>query len=92
MSIFETTNENASRPSRDRALELFTDRTDIIAAFARYLNSDPAPQKIIFLHGVGGNGKSLLLRYLQAKLCFRVPEKEWDKLQLIPDAELALAL
>ncbi len=51
------------------ALRLFCDRYDVVRLFLTYLNDEPKNQ-ILFLHGDGGNGKSLLLRYLQ-KYCSR---------------------
>ena len=46
--------------SGDRALELFTDRHELTRRFAQYLNEEPAPEKILFFYGGGGNGKSFL--------------------------------
>ena len=60
-----------------RALTLFTDRYEAIRGFACYLNDDPARPEIIFFHGDGGNGKSLLLRYLRQHCCKRLPADEW---------------
>jgi hypothetical protein len=49
------------------ALDLFTGRGDIIRRFSQYMNED-TPQKILFLYGKEGSGKSLLLRFLK-KYC-----------------------
>ena len=47
-----------------RALELFRDRLDARALFARHLNALQTPETILWFHGDGGHGKSLLLRKL----------------------------
>jgi len=31
---------------------------------------------VLYLHGLGGNGKSLLLRFLAARCCVRLPPGE----------------
>ncbi len=62
-----------------RALECFTDRTEAVQRFNQYLNEDPAQRTFLFFHGVGGNGKSLLLRFLR-KHCCR-PLTGWESLQ-----------
>ena len=57
----------AARPAlyeNHRSLSLFTDRHELIRAFATHLN-EPRDERILFLHGDGGNGKSLLVRHLQ---------------------------
>jgi hypothetical protein len=41
------------------ALRLFCDRYDVVRLFLTYVNDEPKNQ-ILFLHGDGGNGKSLL--------------------------------
>ena len=54
------------------------------------LNDDPAPQNILFFYGEGGNGKSLLLKYLRQKACKRmISPTDWAKVKAKPDAELA---
>lgn len=63
MSIFDETRERDSRRlSADRALELFTNRDELICLFQRYVNDDPPRNQLLYVHGTGGNGKSLLLR------------------------------
>jgi len=52
-----------------RALECFTDRTEALQLFNQYVNDDPAKPTLLFFHGVGGNGKSLLLRFLRKHCC-----------------------
>ena len=62
-----------------RALEHFTDRTEAVGRFNQYVNDDPAKPTLLFFHGVGGNGKSLLLRFLR-KHCCRL-FTGWENLQ-----------
>ena len=52
-----------------RALECFTDRTEALQRFNQYVNDDPPKPTLLFFHGVGGNGKSLLLRFLWKNCC-----------------------
>src|SRR5262249_55068953 len=78
--------------AHDRSLELFFDRFEVIARFAALINEDPAPRRLLYLHGLGGNGKSLLLRYLATRCCVRLPPKEWERVRRLPDAELPVAL
>lgn len=56
------------------------------------INEDPAPRRVLYLHGLGGHGKSLLLRYLAARCCVRLPAGEWDRARRLPDAEVPTAL
>ena len=74
-------NAKVSVTSGDRALQLFTDRHEFTCLFAEYLNIDPVPEKIIFFHGVGGNGKTLLLKHLQQRCCKRFPDYIWQQIQ-----------
>jgi tetratricopeptide (TPR) repeat protein len=62
-----------------RALECFTDRIEAVKRFNLYLNHEPSQPTFLFFHGVGGNGKSLLLRFLR-KHCCR-PLSGWENLQ-----------
>lgn len=48
----------------ERAIRFFTDREHARAVFSDYLNSDPPRRTILFFQGDGGNGKSLLLKWL----------------------------
>ncbi|MBK1987511.1 tetratricopeptide repeat protein [Sphaerospermopsis aphanizomenoides BCCUSP55] len=73
----------------NRALQLFTDRYDITRIFVGYLNDDPATNKILFFHGDGGNGKSLLLKFLAQKCCKRLRLESWRELQPKSDQEVA---
>jgi hypothetical protein len=92
VSIFDETGGTVLAVGRDRALELFQDRVEIIRRFAWLLNEDPPPRRLLFLHGMGGNGKSLMLRYLEARCCVRVKPQDWAELREMPDEELAAAL
>jgi hypothetical protein len=77
VSISEETGGGLSAVSHDRSLELFCDRYEVVAHFVSLVNEDPSPRKILYLYGLGGNGKSLLLRYLAARCCVRLPPQEW---------------
>lgn len=73
----------------NRALNLFTDRHDLTRVFAGYLNDERPSEKILFFHGDGGNGKSLLLRFLQTRCCKRLRLQSWQGLQSKSDQEVA---
>ena len=92
MSIFEETGGALSAVAQDRSLELFCDRYDLVARFVSLLNDDPPPRRLLYLYGLGGNGKSLLLRYLAARCCVRLPPGEWSRARRLPSAELPAAL
>ncbi|BAC90600.1 tetratricopeptide repeat protein [Gloeobacter violaceus] len=51
------------------ALQHFTNRHSLTRRFATRLHSNPTPQTVLCLHGDGGNGKSLLLRYWYESAC-----------------------
>lgn len=59
-----------------RALDLFTDRHEIIHHFATRLH-ERTDDRIILYRGDGGNGKSLLLRYLKTNCCKVLPPEDW---------------
>src|SRR5262249_33472859 len=61
-----------------RALQHFTNRKSSIRHFAGYINDHPATEKILFFHGDGGNGKTLLLRFLKEKCCKRLNADDWE--------------
>lgn len=87
MPIFDETGLGDSVTEGWRALELFTDRYAEIRIFSGYLNDDPSPKRILFLHGDGGNGKSLLLRMLRNKFCKRLDPGNWEWVKDLPDEE-----
>lgn len=65
------------RQGINQALALFANRSVLIRHFATYLNSDPPREQILFIHGPGGNGKTLLLRYLEKHCCKRLTPVDW---------------
>jgi len=75
-----------------RSLALFMDRYEAIRGFAAYLNGSPARREIIFFHGDGGNGKSLLLRYLREHCCKRLTRDEWLRVQSLGGEAFKVAL
>jgi hypothetical protein len=89
MSIDDELCELQTVTEGDRALQLFTDRYELTRLFAEYLNEEPSHNTILFFHGDGGNGKSLLLKFLRQKCCKRFSPKTWQQLQAIPKDEVA---
>ncbi|MFC4588720.1 ADP-ribosylglycohydrolase family protein [Sphaerisporangium corydalis] len=80
MSIFDDLNQN--RPAGAR---LFVDRHTPCREFAERLNNDPAQQVVQVYVGVGGNGKSALLRTLQRRCVYRIPREHWEEIHGYPD-------
>jgi len=78
--------------AHDRSLELFCDRFEVIARFLSLINDDPPPRRLLFLYGLGGNGKSLLLRYLAARCCVRLRPVEWERVRRQPGDQVRAAL
>ncbi|MBM3235979.1 tetratricopeptide repeat protein [Candidatus Poribacteria bacterium] len=72
-----------------RALKLFTDRCEAIRLFSAYLNDDPPRERILFFYGDGGNGKSLLLRFLREHCCKRLRPDNWEWVKTLPDEKFA---
>ncbi len=70
-----------------RALDLFTDRDSYSRLFLSYLNDDPPRSTILFLHGDGGNGKSLLMARFREHLCKRFEPANWGYLRSLPDSD-----
>lgn len=70
-----------------RALDLFTDRLEACRRFLSYVNDDPSPSSILYFHGDGGNGKSILLEHQRTHLCKRVRPENWAYLATLADAE-----
>ncbi|MGH9837983.1 MAG: hypothetical protein ACREEM_04290, partial [Blastocatellia bacterium] len=77
MPIREETGQGESITEPRRALKYFTNRRGSIRRFAEYLNDHPKNQ-ILFFHGDGGNGKTLLLRYLRQNCCKRLSANDWE--------------
>src|SRR4051812_40380775 len=69
-----------------QALDYFTDRHAAIRRFTAHLNDAAAPPTANFFHGAGGNGKTLLLRFLQERCCKCFDPDNWDYLQILDDA------
>lgn len=88
MSISERADQQRSQTEGNRALELFVDRHELTKRFAEYLNDDPPPEKILIFHGDGGNGKSLLLKFLLNHCCKRLPAEVWQEYKVKPSAEV----
>ncbi|MUH00095.1 hypothetical protein F7734_50610, partial [Scytonema sp. UIC 10036] len=82
-------NRQRSITEGNRALELFTNREGLVRVFATYINDDPSPEKILFFHGDGGNGKSLLLKFLLTKCCKRFLWHIWQE-ELKPKTDVEL--
>jgi ADP-ribosylglycohydrolase/tetratricopeptide (TPR) repeat protein len=91
MSIFDETGQ-ASSLTQDRSLRLFTDRYEIRRSFARRLNQDPPAGTVIFLYGLGGNGKSLLLRLFETQCCYRLSPAEWSEVWSYPEVDFVKAI
>jgi hypothetical protein len=79
--------QNGSLTNGHLALQYFTNRHKFTRQFAEYLNDDPPPTKILFFHGDGGNGKSLLLKFLLENCCKRFVPKIWQQLKTKSDDE-----
>lgn len=60
-----------------RTVELFTDRHAHIRHFLDCVNDPEVRKPILFFHGVGGNGKSLLLRILSEQYCIYIEPENW---------------
>ena len=91
MSIDDDLQPVASITEGDRALDLFTDRYSFTRLLAERINDLPR-KEILFFHGAGGNGKSLLLKYLRTKICKGLTAEQWQRAKEMPDDELARAL
>lgn len=69
---------NLSAVRHERALKHFTNRHSFRRRFGEYLNRELPLPTIYFLHGDGGNGKSLLLKFLRQN-CFEGYRPDWHK-------------
>jgi hypothetical protein len=72
--------------AHDRSLDLFANRFELTRHVVTLINEDPPPERILYLHGLGGNGKSLLLRHLEKRSCLR--NDLWADIRDVPDPEL----
>ena len=91
MSIIEQTSQGKSITRGWHALQFFTNREQAIRHFVTYLHDEPARERILFFHGDGGNGKSLLLRYLRESCCKRVQRETWAYLKGMRDDDAFVA-
>ncbi len=71
------------------ALEYFTNRSHACRLFASYLNDDPPHESILFFRGDGGNGKSLLLKFLRERYCKRIDARDWETVKAAEDEAFA---
>ncbi|WP_013325786.1 hypothetical protein [Gloeothece verrucosa] len=71
------------------ALQHFTDRHELTKLFVKYLNEEPPLNKFLFFYGDGGNGKSLLLKFLQEKCCKCFEKDVWESLKKKSNAEIS---
>jgi tetratricopeptide (TPR) repeat protein len=74
-----------------RAIDHFTDRRAAIRRYASLLNDDPPGNAVVYFHGDGGNGKSLLLRFLRARCSQRLTPDNWRYLKRLRDDEAFVA-
>jgi hypothetical protein len=88
MSISEKTEQQQTQTEGNRSLELFVNRHEFTKRFVEYLNEDPPPEKILVFHGDGGNGKSLLLKFLLNHCCKHLPAEIWQMQKEKPAAEV----
>jgi hypothetical protein len=77
----------AAPDSRYAELQLFVDRHRYVREFTRALHRVPPESKVLFFYGVGGVGKSLLLRYLREHACTRLDHDLWVAVDSLGDAE-----
>jgi len=84
--------QNGSLTNGHLALQYFTNRHQFTKQFAEYLNDSPPPTKILFFHGDGGNGKSLLLKFLREKYCKQFLPTIWQQLKTQSHDELTTAI
>jgi hypothetical protein len=76
VTIFDKTGQPPSITEGVRAIQLFTDRGALVRLFCERLHAVPPIERIQFVHGDGGNGKTLALRYLRACACKILPARE----------------
>lgn len=89
LPIFEE-NPVRSVVAHDRSLDLFANRFDLTRHVVSRINNDPPAEQILYLYGLGGNGKSLLLRHIEKRCCLRTTQ--WPTLRETPDSQLLAQL
>jgi ADP-ribosylglycohydrolase len=74
----KTGGDRSGRSGRQPSEQLawFCDREPLVRRFLGYLHEGPR-ETILYVHGTGGNGKSLLLRFLQERCCWRAAPQTW---------------
>jgi tetratricopeptide (TPR) repeat protein len=87
MSIAGRTGQGASITEGWRTLDLFTNRFNLIRIFTSYLNEYPSQERILFLYGEGGNGKSLLLKFFEEYCCKYIDARNWEWIKSKPEDE-----
>jgi hypothetical protein len=92
MNVSQDISQQQSLTKVNRALQHFTDRHELTKRFAEYLNDEPPPDKILFFYGDGGNGKSLLLKFLLNHGCQHFSPESWQQLKAKPSYEVAALL
>ena len=81
MSIADKSRLASSVTDGGEALRFFVDRRHAIQLFCSYVHQDQPPEKVLFFHGEGGTGKTLLLRFLREKCCKSVSPRSWKAVQ-----------
>jgi tetratricopeptide (TPR) repeat protein len=73
----------SEREQRPSALDVFTDREELIAAFERNLaHKQPQDNRVLVFYGDGGIGKTTLLQKLEQLHCQRCPQALMGRLDL----------
>jgi tetratricopeptide (TPR) repeat protein len=71
------------------ARKSFVGRHKLIRHFAAYLNAPQPRPTVLFLHGIAGSGKSLLMRFLHDRCCNRLEPDNWKYLDSLDDEQFA---
>ncbi len=85
--------DNADMPitGRRAELQLFVDRHRYVREFLTALHRRPPESQLLFFYGVGGVGKSLLLRYLRDRGCTLLSPAVFTALDELGDDEFRTA-
>lgn len=84
MSIFEETGQLPQFVSPPERLDRFADRRELVTLFLEKVQAPAVAPQILFIHGMGGNGKSELLRFLEDRCCIRLNAEYWERLRQLP--------